>query len=181
MVKSFSEADIRDSIELRGTLEGLAARFAAERGVPSALLDQARACLERIDAAIAEPELSGANFSIYVSENDLFHVLLREMSASPTIAAQIERMACMPFVSPSAFVKVNATEVGSRDLLIVAQHQHRNLLEAIAQREGLRAEGIAREHARIAQGKFQTALMNRDGLRQVVGGKLISLSRARPL
>ncbi len=33
MVKAFSERDISDSIELRGTLEGLAARFAAERGV----------------------------------------------------------------------------------------------------------------------------------------------------
>ena len=33
MVKAFTERDILDSIELRGTLEGLAARFAAERGV----------------------------------------------------------------------------------------------------------------------------------------------------
>ena len=33
MVREFSEADIRDAIELRGTLEGLAARLAAERGV----------------------------------------------------------------------------------------------------------------------------------------------------
>ena len=32
-VKDFSEADIHDAIELRGTLEGLAARLAAERGV----------------------------------------------------------------------------------------------------------------------------------------------------
>ena len=33
MVKAFTERDILDSIELRGALEGLAARFAAERGV----------------------------------------------------------------------------------------------------------------------------------------------------
>ena len=32
MVKAFSERDILNSIEVRGTLEGLAARFAAERG-----------------------------------------------------------------------------------------------------------------------------------------------------
>ena len=32
-VKDFSEADIHDAIELRGTLEGLCARLAAERGV----------------------------------------------------------------------------------------------------------------------------------------------------
>ena len=35
-VRAFSEVEIRDAIEVRGTLEGLAARFAAERGVTAA-------------------------------------------------------------------------------------------------------------------------------------------------
>ena len=38
IVKDFSEADIRDAIEVRGTLEGLAARLAAERGVTSMMM-----------------------------------------------------------------------------------------------------------------------------------------------
>ena len=33
-VRSFSERDVADAIELRGTIEGLAARLAAERGAP---------------------------------------------------------------------------------------------------------------------------------------------------
>ena len=37
-VKDFSESDIHDAIELRGTLEGLCARLAAERGVSTCLL-----------------------------------------------------------------------------------------------------------------------------------------------
>src|SRR5690349_3703650 len=37
VVKDFSEDDIHDAIELRGTLEGLAARLAAERGVSAVL------------------------------------------------------------------------------------------------------------------------------------------------
>ena len=41
-VKDFSESDIVDAIELRGTLEGLAARFAAERGVHPQLITDAR-------------------------------------------------------------------------------------------------------------------------------------------
>src|ERR1700684_2994819 len=40
MVKAFTERDIYDAIEVRGALEGLAARLAAERGVTqSALID----------------------------------------------------------------------------------------------------------------------------------------------
>src|SRR5215475_4801122 len=48
-VKAFSERDIFDAIELRGTLEGLAARFAAERGVSVRDLDPLRECLAQID------------------------------------------------------------------------------------------------------------------------------------
>ncbi len=33
-VRTFSERDVSDAIELRGTVEGLAARLAAERGAP---------------------------------------------------------------------------------------------------------------------------------------------------
>src|SRR3954468_1721966 len=37
-VRTFSERDVSDAIELRGTVEGLAARLAAERGVAPELL-----------------------------------------------------------------------------------------------------------------------------------------------
>ncbi len=179
MVKSFSDADIKDAIELRGTLEGLAARFAAERGIPQELLEEARTCLDRIDDAIADTALSEANFSIYVTENDHFHTLLREMSGSPSIRSQIERMMHTPFASPSAFVKVNAAEAGSRDLLVIAQNQHRNMLDAIRQREGTRAEAITREHARISQRQFTIAIANRNSFEQISGANLFRLHSVR--
>src|SRR6185369_11991351 len=58
VVKDFSEDDIHDAIELRGTIEGLAARLAAERGVSPVLVAEARECLERIDQVLAQRELS---------------------------------------------------------------------------------------------------------------------------
>src|SRR6202008_2528848 len=54
MVKAFSERDVLDSIELRGTLEGLAARFAAERGVSARDLEPLKECLNEIDRLIGE-------------------------------------------------------------------------------------------------------------------------------
>src|SRR3954462_13203835 len=49
-VHTFSERDVSDAIELRGTMEGLAARVAAERGAPPQVLAAARECLAGIDA-----------------------------------------------------------------------------------------------------------------------------------
>src|SRR5512132_3325636 len=37
-VRTFSERDVSDAIEMRGTVEGLAARLAAERGAPAVVL-----------------------------------------------------------------------------------------------------------------------------------------------
>src|SRR5687768_772349 len=51
-VRIFSERDVSDAIELRGTVEGLAARLAAERGAPEAVLDEARACLDEVDEVL---------------------------------------------------------------------------------------------------------------------------------
>src|SRR5204863_5226853 len=53
-VKAFSERDILVSIELRGTLEGLAARFAAERGVSARMLEPLKDNLAEIDALIRQ-------------------------------------------------------------------------------------------------------------------------------
>jgi GntR family transcriptional regulator of vanillate catabolism len=44
-VRTFSERDISDAIELRGTLEGLLARLAAERGAAQVVLNRACASM----------------------------------------------------------------------------------------------------------------------------------------
>ena len=172
-VKDFSEADIHDAIELRGTLEGLAARLAAERGVGAVLVAEARDCLDRIDALLAEPALSEASFAGYVEHNGRFHALLAEMAGSDIVARQIERATALPFASPSGFVLVQATGARARDTLIVAQAQHRGVIEAIVRREGTRAEALMREHARIAHANLRDALQSHQTLQMVPGASLI--------
>ena len=85
-VRTFSERDVADAIELRGTLEGLSARLAAERGAPPVVLREARACLRRIDKLLRQPALDDAAFSRYVAFNEEFHRLLSEMAGSALIA-----------------------------------------------------------------------------------------------
>ena len=81
MVKAFSERDILDSIELRGTLEGLAARFAAERGVSARSLEPLKECLADLDQLVRQDPISVEAFSAYVTMNARFHALLTELSA----------------------------------------------------------------------------------------------------
>jgi GntR family transcriptional regulator of vanillate catabolism len=173
VVKDFSEADIHDAIEVRGTMEGLAARMAAERGVTSVLLAEARDCLDRIDELLAQPTLSDEAFGGYVQHNAHFHALLAEMSGSDVVARQIERAVMLPFASPNGFVLAQANGAQARDGLVVAQHQHRSVVEAIVQREGARAEAVMREHARLAHGNLREALLSHQTLQLVPGSSLI--------
>lgn len=159
-VRTFSERDVADAIELRGTLEGLAARMAAERGVRPAWLQQAGACLDQIDQLLQQVALDDDSFSVYVHLNGRFHKLLSEMADSAVLAREIERASSLPFASASGFVGVQAHKSDARDLLVVAQHQHRQVLQAIEQREAGRAESIMREHSRIARHNLGLALQN---------------------
>lgn len=158
VVQTFSERDIADAIELRGTLEGLLARLAAERGAPGMVLAEARQCLDRIDVVLAASALDDEGFSAYVTFNSQFHSLVWEMADSPTITRQLEKVLSLPFASPSGFVVVQAHSSRARDMLVVAQDQHRQVLEAIEQREGARAEAIMREHSRLAQRNLRDVL-----------------------
>ena len=157
-VRTFSERDVADAIELRGTLEGLAARLAAERGAPAVVLSEARQCLTGIDAVLDQPALDDEAFSRYVALNQRFHALLAELAGSAVLARELDRVVSLPFASPSGFVVVQANSARARDMLVVAQDQHRQVLEAIEQREGARAEAIMREHSRLAQRNLREAM-----------------------
>jgi GntR family transcriptional regulator, vanillate catabolism transcriptional regulator len=171
-VRTFSERDAADAIELRGTLEGLAARLAAERGAPAVVLAEAHKCLSDVDEVLGRRSLDDAAFLRYVALNQKFHNLLSEMAGSPTLQRELERVVNLPFASPSAFVVLQANSPQSRDMLIVAQHQHREVLHAIEQREGSRAEAIMREHSRLAQRNLRDA-MQEHNLDRLPGVRLI--------
>jgi len=159
-VRTFSERDASDAIELRGTMEGMAVRLAAERGAAPVVLAEARTCLGQIDALLGETALNDEAFSRYVVLNEKFHGLIGELSGSPLMGRELERVGSLPFASPSGFVAVQANSPQARDMLIVAQNQHVQVLDAIEHREGSRAESIMREHSRLAQRNLSEAVRN---------------------
>jgi len=167
-VMRFQREDIVDAIELRGVLEGTAARLAAERGVTATRLREARQVLEAIDAVIAGLPGS-ARFEDYVELNAQFHGLMANMSSSSVLVRELDRVISLPFASPSAFLKAQAELPEFREVLVQAQQQHLAILEAIENREGARAEALGREHARLARRNLDRVIDN-DGLRKSVPG-----------
>lgn len=149
VVRSFSERDVYDAVDLRGMLEGMAARLAVERGIKPALLGRMRKCLEKLDGAVAALE-SVPDVTRYVQLNDEFHVMIRDASDSVMVQEALARLIRIPFAAPNAFTMAGAEPAQLVPLLVLAQAQHHDIVEAMAHREGTRAEALVREHARCA-------------------------------
>jgi GntR family transcriptional regulator, vanillate catabolism transcriptional regulator len=173
MVKAFSERDIVDSIELRGTLEGLAARLAAERGVSVRDLEPLKQCIVEIDGLLRQDPLSVEAFSAYVALNGRFHALLTDLSRSPPVIRQIDRASALPFASPSAFVMAQSALPEAHQILLIAQDHHHSVVDAVENREGARAEAIMREHARLAVRNLRLTLRNHTHLDLLPGLALV--------
>jgi GntR family transcriptional regulator of vanillate catabolism len=173
-VREFTMDEIHDAIELRGVLEGTAARFAAERGATPDQLDRMRQLSAEMDPLVHRSDLD--SFWDYVECNRAFHALLMEAAASPVLERSLERIVALPFASPSALVQAQAEIPESREILVIAQEQHRGLIQAINRRQGARAEALAREHARIALRNLEIVLDNRHVLDQIPGASLINLA-----
>jgi GntR family transcriptional regulator of vanillate catabolism len=174
VVREFTRADIRDAIELRGVLEGTAARFAAERGASRRDLRALRSINDSVEPLVHLADYE--SFERYVALNEVFHARLLKMADSPLLERTLEGVLSLPFASPSALVLQHAQLPESREILIIAHRQHLWLVDAIEGREGARADSIAREHARLSLTNLEIVLSHRGLLDQVPGASLLALS-----
>ena len=174
VVRSFELRDVLDALQVRGALEGLAARFAAEHGLARRQREALRRCADELDDVVADLTDGRAAFDRYVALNEEFHAALVAAADNSALTAALGQVMALPFASPSAFVQAQAELPESLRVLVSAQEQHRALLDAIVAGQGDRAELLAREHALLAERNLEHVLkQSRRALRAVPGFSLI--------
>ena len=172
-VRAFSPAYVRQTIEIRGTLEGLAARQVAEARLSAQQLAPLHHLIECIDDIVTQPHLGEDALSRYMELNSEFHRRLLALADNTALSEALERIERLPFASPGAFVMGYAHSASAHRLLFIANDQHRCMMEALSRGEGARAEQIAREHAQIAQRNLDNALEHPTRLEHMSGSMLI--------
>ncbi|WP_157018891.1 GntR family transcriptional regulator [Mesorhizobium xinjiangense] len=175
IVRAFGFDDVVDAIELRGVLEGTAARLAAERGAKPDAMARIRSIVETLDDCFGDKP-GEVDFERYSEFNAAFHRELAGLSGSDIIRREVERVTRLPFASPSAFLPDNAEIETFRRSLNTAQEQHRAMVTAIAAREGARAEALAREHARIARRNLEYVMVEDRSLIDSLPGLALVMS-----
>lgn len=147
VVRSFSEADVRCAIEVRGTLEGLAVRQLAERGMPAGVRATLLQCIADGAAILAKGHLVEDDVAGWSQLNQRFHGALVDAHESRVIADAIARNNHLPFASADSIALDRSALPAEYEKLRIAQLQHQLVVDALDRRESARVEMLMREHA----------------------------------
>lgn len=172
IVRKFTLDDVWNGIEVRGLLEGGAARLAAERLVEERELDALRHCQQELDA-IGEPTIE--TFPTYLQINDRFHAEVLRLAKNETLKDVLDRLLSIPLASRHALVSLQTKFPESLQIFIIARDQHLQIIDAIAKRQGARAESLAREHAQISRRALEIVVAHTGVLSSLPGGSLIQI------
>jgi GntR family transcriptional regulator of vanillate catabolism len=171
----FSLSDIWDAIETRGILEGAAARLAAERLENSAQLEPLRQLRRGMqEILMTEP----CNLIGYLDLNEAFHLAILDLANSKILRRAIDQVYKLPFAAPSSRMLLTRTLAMSKEIMPVGEEHHRALVDAIEHREGARAEGLAREHARLTRRHLEAALADQNFVETLPGARLVKVRAA---
>jgi GntR family transcriptional regulator of vanillate catabolism len=174
VARQFTAQDILDVIELRGVLEGTAVRLAADRLESADERLAVKACVEAMDELLARRAPPVDTIAAYSPLNLQFHSALVDLAHSPILRQSLDQVLVLPFASPSSFVASERVIEGWHDVLVLSQWQHHAIVDAISNREGTRAEAMAREHSRLARKRVMETIEERR-LKDYPGGPLVAV------
>ena len=154
-VREFPLSFIVDAYDIRASLEGLAARFAAERG----LNQDERTTIERSiaagDSLLGRGSFEAGDLTIYRGINGDFHDTLLSAARNRMLSEMIRICHHVPVSSSRNVVAFEYHDVRRR------HDDHHRIFEAVIAREPWRAEMLMREHVASIKASLVRALSER--------------------
>ncbi len=149
LVREFTDNDVQCALEVRGALEGLAARRLAERGLTEETKEKLKACIEAEHELLSKGYLNESDVEIWSELNTRFHKTIINASGSAPIVDAIARNNHLPFASYDSLIIDDKALDKEYQKLHFAHLQHRTVLDALLMGESARAEMLMREHAYV--------------------------------
>jgi GntR family transcriptional regulator of vanillate catabolism len=149
VVREFSDHDVQCAVEVRGVLEGLAARRLAECGMSDMVRAALQACVDEGGRLLAKGHLTQEDVGAWSRLNNRFHRAIVGSIESSVIADAIARNNHLPFASADSIIIDPESLDREYEKLRFAQLQHQLVFEALEQRESARVEMLMREHANV--------------------------------
>jgi len=147
-VKTFGLQDILDAYDVRGVLEAMACRVCAERGLSAATASALQDIIEQSTALMQSAEWDTTRQQAWRKLNSDFHFAIANETGNQHLVRIADQMRRQPgSVDPrlepqnSVFQSIYTFERARQ-----SHAEHCEIVDAIVQRQGARAESLMREH-----------------------------------
>lgn len=149
-VTSPALTDLEGAIEIRGVLEGLAARKLAEQGASDTILKRMIDAVDDGFRLFQDGQIDQERILKFKSINQSFHLALIEGANSPALRQVYQQATQLPMGSASAVGFDSEHPEREFRRFLRAQEHHQAIVEAIQRRQGARAQALMIEHAQIS-------------------------------
>lgn len=178
-MRTFTPQEVADAIQVRGLLEGYAARTIAEHGLSRQLAREFQECLDVGDQAVEKATMDLDDYAAYAEMNSRFHQLLVAGSGNTALARAIDVLNSLPFAAASAMLPMQSSIDEGPETMRQAHRQHHVLVQAMERGQGFRAQALCEEHVEIARMNLELALERREDVAQVLPGIALVDAAAR--
>ncbi|KAA8731251.1 GntR family transcriptional regulator [Acinetobacter qingfengensis] len=149
IVREISNELISQALEVRGVLEGLAAKTLAEKGMSIEQQATLLKCIHDSEKLFEKGEFGEEELEKYHQYNEIFHSTIIQGAQNIAIIQALNKNNQLPLASANALTFDHQHALSEYRRLQFAHLQHCSIYEALLHRQAGRAEILMREHSRV--------------------------------
>jgi len=149
-VREISEKLINDALEVRGILEGLAAKTIAEQGLTEEQKKTLQNCIVETEKLFdGKTEFGDHDLERYHHFNVIFHDTIIQGAQNVALIQALAKNNQLPMASAQAITYDQTQALSEYRRLHYAHLQHCSIYDALIHRQAGRAETLMREHSSV--------------------------------
>ncbi|MGP4770774.1 GntR family transcriptional regulator [Acinetobacter sp. PFS20] len=149
-VREISEELVHDALEVRGVLEGLAAKTLAEQGLSEEQKKTLQHCIQETEKLFNDKdEFGDVELERYHHFNVIFHDTIIEGAQNVALIQALAKNNQLPMASAQAITYDQNQALSEYRRLHYAHLQHCSIFDALVHRQAGRAETLMREHSSV--------------------------------
>ena len=149
-VREISEKLINDALEVRGILEGLAAKTIAEQGLTEEQKKTLQNCIVETEKLFdGKTEFGDHELERYHHFNVIFHDTIIQGAQNVALIQALAKNNQLPMASAQAITYDQTQALSEYRRLHYAHLQHCSIYDALMRRQAGRAETLMREHSSV--------------------------------
>lgn len=149
-VREISEKLINDALEVRGILEGLAAKTIAEQGLTEEQKKTLQNCIVETEKLFdGKTEFGDHELERYHHFNVIFHDTIIQGTQNVALIQALAKNNQLPMASAQAITYDQTQALSEYRRLHYAHLQHCSIYDALMHRQAGRAETLMREHSSV--------------------------------